>query len=115
MTKLPENHHAEAITRAEALIDLILQNVQTVLNGLADRPKPGTKKQARGAIKEILEANRELWRFIELKKPVQLVASDTPVCNRCRIMNRMDGFLVCEDCWNELGRQERPLMPWEIY
>lgn len=75
MTDLPEQHHAATVDQTEALIDLIRGNAQAILNGLADRPKPGDKQRAREAARKIIHANGDLWRFIEGKKPITIVGS----------------------------------------
>ncbi len=75
MTDLSPQYHAAAMDRAEALVALIRSKAQTILNGLADRPKPGAKAAAREAVADLLRENGELWRFIEGKKPVLIIPS----------------------------------------
>lgn len=82
MSDLPQKHHAAAVALAEELVDTVRGEVQRLLDGLADRPKPGAKQDARDAVIRILEANTKLWRFIECKKPLPLVGSDSAVSNK---------------------------------
>lgn len=70
MTDLPEKYHAEVVEQFEELAKLIHSKGQTILNGLADRPKPGDKAKARDAAKAIIFASHELWKFMEGKKPL---------------------------------------------
>lgn len=76
MTDLPEKYHAEVVDRFEELAKLIHATGQTILNGLADRPKPGDKAKARDAAKAIIFASHELWEFVEGKKPVVLTTGN---------------------------------------
>lgn len=50
-------------------------------------------------------------RRTELKDAIN---GPRPMCDDCGTRPRSAGFLVCEKCWNERGRNERPLMPWEM-
>lgn len=86
---LPQRHHAAVVEQTEALVDLIRHKAQTILNGLADRPKPGAKAKAREAVREVITANGELWKFIEGKKPVNLVASETARRSTSRVDRTM--------------------------
>ncbi len=70
MTDIPEEHHAEIACRAEALVHKVQSEMQAILDGLADLPKPGAKSRAREATARVLRANADLWQFIEGKKPV---------------------------------------------
>lgn len=75
MTKLPQQHHAEAVARAEALLALLNRDAHHLLNGLADRPKPGAKQKAREVATAILKESYEVYRFIEGHTPVRIVCS----------------------------------------
>ena len=59
----------------EQLVDMIRRDAQTLLSGLADRPKPGAKAKARAAVRGILTQNLCVWRMIEGRKPLILQPS----------------------------------------
>lgn len=71
MTDLPEQYRADAVAMGEKLVDLIRRDAQVLLDGLADRPKPGAKARAREAVSRILSENAKLWRYVEGKKPLR--------------------------------------------
>lgn len=49
-----------------------------LFNGLADRPKPGSKQKARETFRSLLGAIYELRKGIEFAQPLRLVPSSAP-------------------------------------
>ncbi len=52
------------------------RTINSILAGLADRPKPGAKREAREACKDLLDTIKTLKMAVYLLKPPPLVASE---------------------------------------
>jgi hypothetical protein len=79
---MERNVNNQDAQRLIALTETVLQECRAlqypsaILNGLADRPKPGQKALARKAFTELLANLHTLRLEIERAKPLQIVASN---------------------------------------
>ncbi len=60
---------------AEAFVTTALPHPSMILDGLADRPRPGTKASAREAVVDLLQRIHALRTTIQRTKPFRIVAS----------------------------------------
>lgn len=72
MTKVPKKYLSEIVDTAQQTVTLQYRLLGIVMAGLADRPKPGAKKKAREALREILMSNGELRYHIWSRLPMDV-------------------------------------------
>lgn len=72
----------EVTAAAEAFLEALRGINRQISEGLADRPRPGAKAQARDAHRALLHEIHRLRMVVELTKPVRIVASEAQELER---------------------------------